>query len=127
MTRSPVDPTHTYAVPVRFDARGYLARAEGNASALACVDVILSTDKGEVEMEPEFGSRLPRLVWEPNDLALAAEMRGEVGGAITRWEPRLTVERVEVRQEQHGTEVTGSMRVRGTGARAPVTVPFSRG
>ena len=117
---------HTYDCPVRFGARGYLTTAEGIAAALACVDVILLTRRGELEMEPEFGSRLAALAYEPNDAALAQEMRAEVGSAIARWEPRLAVERVTVAQDQHWTRVEVTLRVRGSDRRFTRPLSFSR-
>jgi hypothetical protein len=120
---------HTYAVPVRFGPRGYLGESRGTDAALTCVDVVLSTRVGEVEMEPEFGSRLSELAFEPNDAALAQEMRAETAGAIARWEPRFSVDAVAVTQDQHQTDVALTLRPRAgasTGQRQSRAVSFSR-
>jgi len=117
---------HTYASPVHFGPRGYLQSAHGIDAAIACVDVILLTRRGELEFEPEFGSRLAALAYEPNDAALAQEMRAEVAGAIARWEPRLGVEKVAVTQDQHWTRVEVTLRVRGSDRRDTRTLSFSR-
>lgn len=119
---------HTLALPVHRDSRGYLARAAGSTAALTCAEVVLSTRPGEVEMQPEFGSRLPALVFEPADAALRREMIDESAGAIARWEPRLTIENASARIGPDGrsASATVTMRLRGTDTRETVALPFQR-
>ena len=50
---------------------------------------ILGTDIGERFMNPEFGSRLRRCVFEQNDAALRGLVRHYVYEAVARWEPRV--------------------------------------
>lgn len=126
LPRSTTPPRHTLAVPVRFGGRGYLARAEGFEAALAAADVILSTEPGEVEMQPEFGSPLARLAWEPNDAALAQEMRAATDGSLSRWEPRLLVDRTTIEQDARSTTATVSLRMRGGDLRRALPITFVR-
>lgn len=52
---------------------------------------ILGTRPGERFMNPEFGSRLRDLVFEPNDSILEGLIRHYVIDAIERWEKRVYV------------------------------------
>lgn len=52
---------------------------------------ILGTRPGERFMNPEFGSRLRALVFEPNDSVLKGLIRHYVIDAIERWETRVYV------------------------------------
>ncbi len=52
---------------------------------------ILGTRPGERFMNPEFGSRLKDLVFEPNDSILKGLIRHYVIDAIERWEKRVYV------------------------------------
>lgn len=55
---------------------------------------ILGTYIGERYMLPEFGSRLPELVFEPNDDISVALSRVYTIDAIKRWEPRVQLNQV---------------------------------
>lgn len=52
---------------------------------------ILGTRPGERLMNPEFGSRLKDLVFEPNDFVFKGLIRHYVIDAIERWEKRVYV------------------------------------
>jgi phage baseplate assembly protein W len=52
---------------------------------------ILGTRPGERLMNPEFGSRLKDLVFEPNDFVFKGLIRRYVIDAIERWETRVYV------------------------------------
>jgi phage baseplate assembly protein W len=52
---------------------------------------ILGTRPGERFMNPEFGSRIKDLVFEPNDFVLKGLIRRYVIDAIERWEKRVYV------------------------------------
>lgn len=42
-------------------------------------------------MQPEFGSRLHELMFEPNDDVLQQAVINETAGAIARWDPNVRV------------------------------------
>ena len=50
-------------------------------------------------MRPTFGSDLHRLVFEPNNTVTANLAHHYVEKALTLWEPRIQVEKVEVKNE----------------------------
>lgn len=65
---------------------------------------ILLTQKGERVMRPDFGSSVMRYIFENNTALLTQQVRMEVFSSISRWEPRVLVQNVEV--ERNDVEVT---------------------
>lgn len=55
------------------------------------IHLILATRPGERPFNPEFGSRLPHLVFEPNDAALQNLLRFYTEDALRRWEKRIEI------------------------------------
>jgi phage baseplate assembly protein W len=53
--------------------------------------MILGTIPGERVMLPTFGSRLPLLLFEPNDVILVQQVREETAQAVQRWDPSIVV------------------------------------
>jgi uncharacterized protein len=60
------------------------------------IRIILSTRPGEQLMRADFGAGLDRLLHEPNILATRRQIRDLVQNALTRWEPRILLDGVEV-------------------------------
>lgn len=60
------------------------------------IRVILSTTPGEQLMRPAFGAGLERLLHEPNTLATRARLRELIQDALSRWERRIVLDRVDV-------------------------------
>jgi uncharacterized protein len=63
---------------------------------------ILTTPKGTRVMRREYGSDLPRLVDRPINQSLIAAIRAETVDALSRWEPRLRCERVQLNEVGQG-------------------------
>lgn len=66
----------------------------------ACINqsiyTILSTLKGERIMLPDFGSNIPRFVFEPISIITAKLMQNDIQQAILRWESRVVLTSVDV-------------------------------
>ena len=52
---------------------------------------VLSTYIGERTFEPEFGSNLPKYLFEPIDDITSWRMETDIFGALARWVPRIQV------------------------------------
>lgn len=90
--------------PFRIDpATGRVAMSSGRAKIQQNVRIILGTRHGERPMLREFGTRLPSLVHEPNDAALAALAENHAREMLLRWEPRILV--TDSRVERHEGEL----------------------
>ena len=60
------------------------------------VEVILRTRPGEQLMRPTFGGGLANFLHEPNTLETRRHIRDAIETALTRWEPRIVLDRIEV-------------------------------
>lgn len=78
------------------DAHGRIGWPSLEAGIRESIRVILSTRPGEQLMRPDFGAGLDAMAHEPNTLATRRAVRDRVHGALTRWEPRILLDRVEV-------------------------------
>ncbi len=84
-----------FAVP---DADGRLDWPGLEASVRHAIRVILSTRPGEQLMRPEFGAGLDRLLHAPNNLSTRRQIRDWTMSALSSWERRILLDRVDVRE-----------------------------
>lgn len=63
------------------------------------IRIILLTAPGERVMRPEFGCRIHELLFEPNNRATAVRAEQYITEALTRWEPRITINQVEAKPQ----------------------------
>lgn len=96
--------------PFRRDQQRDFVAAGGVALVRASVAQILGTmasgpvAQGELPWRPEFGSQLYRLRMGLNNAELAGIGRQFVADAITRWEPRVRITRVQFTRRSIGTD-----------------------
>lgn len=82
--------------PLVKTPRGILAQKNGVNQIKADLLQLLLTNPGERVMLPEYGVALRKLIFEPNDIVLAAEAKIMIAKAIQRWEPRIDVQGIQV-------------------------------
>lgn len=82
--------------PVTKDARGYFHTQVDVEQIKSDLLILLLTNPGERIMLPEYGTALRDLIFEPNDEALHARAREMIIDAVRIWEPRISVEQIEV-------------------------------
>jgi phage baseplate assembly protein W len=80
------------------DENGQLSWPSLETSVQGLIRVVLSTRPGEQLMRPDFGAGLELLLHEPNTLATRRRIRDSVQDALTRWERRIVLDRVDVRE-----------------------------
>jgi phage baseplate assembly protein W len=85
-----------WSFPLAVDATGGIALARREQELEQAMRLILATYPGERPLRPEFGSRLRDYVFRSTTLDTAAELSHEVERALTRWEPRVSIEFVNV-------------------------------
>ena len=97
-----------------------------DASAIkqAIVNLLL-TNKGERLMNPNYGSDIRRYLFEPLDYGTANQIKGNIRDTIERFEPRITVVRLQAspNYDDNGFDITMTYSIRGTDD-SPVTVDF---
>lgn len=78
---------------------GSLAMTQGNALIRQAILLLLTTSPGERVMRPDYGCPLRRLVFAPNDATTAGLAIHYVRQAITRWEKRVEIVRLDAGQD----------------------------
>jgi phage baseplate assembly protein W len=116
-----------WAFPVGVEADGRIAEAVYEEDIRQAIWIILGTNLGERVMRPDFGSGLKALVFEPANTTTMALVRTRVREALIRWEPRIDVERVDVRvepPERNKLLIEVAYRVRATNTIRNLVYPF---
>jgi hypothetical protein len=113
--------------PIRPNGRGGLSWVEGEASVAEAIWLILSTPRRSRVMEPEFGCGAHDFVFAPNTPNTRARIETEVGRALTRFEPRIDVLRVQATADAETPNtllVRVDYRVRANNAVDNLVYPF---
>ncbi|MDR9945569.1 GPW/gp25 family protein [Enterobacter sichuanensis] len=110
----------------------YIGMSQGNGMAITDTDHlrqsvqdILLTPQGSRIARREYGSLLSELIDQPQNPALRLQVMSAVYVALSRWEPRLTLDSITI-----NSSFDGSMVVELTGQRdngAPVSLSVSTG
>jgi phage baseplate assembly protein W len=82
--------------PIIPDAKGLLHTQSGIDQIKADLLSLLLTNPGERVFMPTYGTPLRTLMFEQNDQELISAARGMIIQSITDWEPRITVDAIEV-------------------------------
>jgi uncharacterized protein len=88
-----------FGFPFRIDAAGSVAMVNDEREIDEAIRIILATSPGERAMRPEFGCRIHDYLFSPAGVETAAGISFEVDRAIQRWEPRVTVNSVDVKYD----------------------------
>ena len=84
------------AFPPRVGGDGRVAWSEGELNVRESIQVILLTERRERLMLPEFGGGLSGYLFEPNTVTTRRLIKDRIQRALEQWEPRISVESVEV-------------------------------
>lgn len=112
--------------PVEPDG-GSLPYEREEAKIRESILIVLGTARGERVMRPEFGSRLRELVFEPINSSTRARAARYVTEALTAWEPRIDVLRVQAEPRPGATgvlDISVDYRVRATNSEFNLVYPF---
>jgi phage baseplate assembly protein W len=82
--------------PIIPDARGLLHTQSGINLVKSDLLSLLLTNPGERVFMPTYGTPLRKLIFEQNDQELVSAARGMIIRSINDWEPRITVNAIEV-------------------------------
>jgi hypothetical protein len=104
--------------PPRIDADGRIAYSAGADNVRESIRVILSTDRRERVMLPQFGGGLARYLFEPNTPATHRLIQERITQSLGRWEPRIELDGVRVASDPDDPRAaiaTVRYRLRATG------------
>lgn len=82
--------------PLMKTPRGIMAQKNGVDQIKADMLQLLLTNPGERVMLADYGVPLRKLIFEPNDVGLEIQARNMIAEAITKWEPRVVLQQVQV-------------------------------
>lgn len=91
------------------------------------LDILFSTAAGERTMNPAFGCRLRALVFERIDESVAVEISDIIRRAVLFFEPRITLNRVDVDDAdiyEGRLDILIDYTVRATNTRSNYVYPF---
>lgn len=82
--------------PVEPDRRGEIKLSRAEADIREAIGIIIGTAKGERVMRPEFGCGIHDYTFATVDATTQQLIASTVREALIEWEPRITVESVDV-------------------------------
>ncbi|MCK5014198.1 MAG: GPW/gp25 family protein [Candidatus Omnitrophica bacterium] len=113
--------------PVYVTIEGKIAKSEYEEDIKEAIWIILGTVKGERVMRPDFGCGIHDLVFTPINTATITLVENSVREALTIWEPRIELIKVEAsseKSEEGKMLVSIDYRVRTTNNRFNLVYPF---
>lgn len=113
--------------PVGVDSRGRIAMSTYEEDIKEAILIILRTQKGERVMRPDFGCGIYDYVFSSINTATLTLIERTVREAITEWEPRVEIEKIEISTEeadQGRLLISIDYRVRRTNSRFNLVYPF---
>jgi phage baseplate assembly protein W len=84
------------AFPIDVDQNGSLKFSSYQKSVEESITIILSTQKGERMMNPDFGCRIHELLFKPNSAQTHALAEKYVIEALRKWENRIVLKEVKI-------------------------------
>ena len=118
-------PKSLAAQPIGFpllpvpDEHGRLRYPDLETSVRQSLQILLRTRPGEQLRHADFGAGLDAFLHEPNPLATRRRIRDRIEEAIRRWESRVVLDLVELREiegRKAAVRIEISYRLRRTGA-----------
>jgi phage baseplate assembly protein W len=98
-----IDPGSIFGRGMQFPPRvgpdGRILWSEGAANVREAIDIILMTRFNERINLPDFGGNLGTFLFEPNTVTTRHLIETEIVRALRRWEPRITIESVDVQPD----------------------------
>jgi len=82
--------------PPLVGTNGQMLWSTGEVNVRESICIILRTRPGERVMQPAFGCALDSYLFEPNNTSTLRLIQEEVKRAIVRWEPRVTLDDIQV-------------------------------
>ncbi len=113
--------------PVVTSPLGNIAFSKGEEDIKEAIWIILSTARGERMMRPNFGCGIHDLVFAPIDPGTLAEVEANVLEALTVFEPRIELVKVEASDEeaeQGRLLISIDYRIRATNNEFNLVFPF---
>lgn len=93
-------------VPIIKKARGYFQTSNSRDVIRSDMHLLLTTSVGERVMLPTYGSRLPSLIFEPNDAVTRSLIQQVVAEDLQKWEPRINATNISISFSDDGHQLS---------------------
>lgn len=105
---------------------GDLQVTKEDAAIKQAIINLLLTVPGERPFQPQLGSRLSRLLFEPLNYGIAALIKNEISDTIRKYEPRIKITELTVEPdfEENSFSVYFEFDIRGREDVAPLQINF---
>ena len=102
-----------------------LVQVKDKAAIVQSITALLLTMKGERPFQPDLGSGVQRMLFEPMDYASAGIIKSEIKEVLQRYEPRISIDNILCIPDElnNGYDVELSYRIIGRDD-APIIVEF---
>ena len=102
-----------------------LVTVKDNAAIAQSITNLLLTKKGERPFQPQLGSGIQNMLFEPLDYGSAAMLKKEIGTCLNRYESRISLQRIlcDVDFDNNGYNIEVQYKILGREDR-PVAVEF---
>ena len=116
-----------WSFPPEFSRRGKVSMVSAEEDIKQSLLILLSTSPGERVMQPTFGCGLKHHIYENIDESTITILKDLITRAILFFEPRVTVESIDVSSEDYRegkVQLNIVYRVRSTNNRYNLVYPF---
>lgn len=116
-----------WSFPPTFDRHNKKVEMVSNEDDIyQSLQILLSTGLGERVMQPDYGSELSQLLFEPIDVTFETYIKDRIKDAILYHEPRITTNLIEIeRNEMEGLiNISIDFTIRTTNSRSNIVFPF---
>lgn len=100
---------------------------DAEADIESCISIVLSTELGERVMQPSFGWKRDRWIFESLGTTTATAIQSEIETALIVYEPRIQLNKVVLQQdpaEAGKVSILVDYTIRSTNARHNLVYPF---
>ena len=111
--------------PPRREKSGFWAIATDQELIKESIYIILNTRKGEMPMNPDFGTSIDNNLFDSIDTAMQGILCQQIQNDLQTWEPRITVDSVTAYSYEEVRLFDISLTIKLTGQQFTTTVQFS--
>lgn len=109
---------------ITLDPDGEIKLARHEESVRQSIWIILGTAKGERLMRPNFGCGIHNMVFSTNNSSVKGEIKNSVRNALVNYEPRITVQNIDINNDGNKLEISINYEVIATNNVFNLVYPF---
>jgi len=87
---------------------------------------LIRTKKGTRPFFPEYGCDVDAMIFGNDDAFTKERIKDSIVNAISRYEPRINLEKIAIRYENYGLDVTLTYRIKNVGLQSTATTTIKR-